>query len=585
MFNLRLKNLNVENFRGFGKVEVVFDPDLTVFISENGGGKTTVLDAVAENLRFFYHYAIIRQKYEAKLKETDVKNETLSATCKLVVEMEYPFTESIKPRLYEVKKSSVTDSVMEDTGTYHTDTTNQATHEGEENEEKEDVDDRPTSKGICEWKLNINKYGEVTPDFTTGNIAGTPGLEGYRMATSIVRDENQPVLVYYGRNAFNRPQTPSNAKIKNRIDAVYGNALEPERFSFNQLYHWYDEIQRKALQDKVLKMNEKQTQISALDLEIVNNQIESTRLEGLVNRFKVYLADTEQKIDKVKGYVQPDDAELDQLKITLTDCKDQLQTAEKTITEILGSIENLQKEKAAAEEELALVIKGKTLAKELDLINDAIIDMLNDDDKRYSNFRLDYAKGEFAIDKRTHEKTETITFTQMSSGEKALFAMVADLARRLIVANPQENNPLKTGTGIVLIDEIDQHLHPLWQSKVLVKLKEIFPKVQFVVSTHSPHILGEVHNHHIKVIDAAAIKSVEQYTFGKDITDILPIMNASTRNKQIETQLYHYSKLIAQEKWTEATALRKQLEKKIGKDELIFARADGIIKKKQLIER
>ena len=88
----------------------------------------------------------------------------------------------------------------------------------------------------------------------------------------------------------------------------------------------------------------------------------------------------------------------------------------------------------------------------------------------------------------------------MSSGEKNLFALVSDLAMRLITANPKlkgmsgvtDNNPLLQGKGIVLIDEIDLHLHPKWQSKILPKLMDLFPKVQFIITTHSPIVLQGV---------------------------------------------------------------------------------------------
>lgn len=66
--------------------------------------------------------------------------------------------------------------------------------------------------------------------------------------------------------------------------------------------------------------------------------------------------------------------------------------------------------------------------------------------------------------------------------------MVADLAARMAEANPLMLNPL-TGKGIVLIDEVDLHLHPLWQRIILKQLNHTFPNIQFIVSTHSPIIV------------------------------------------------------------------------------------------------
>ncbi|WP_294986350.1 AAA family ATPase, partial [uncultured Fibrobacter sp.] len=86
---------------------------------------------------------------------------------------------------------------------------------------------------------------------------------------------------------------------------------------------------------------------------------------------------------------------------------------------------------------------------------------------------------------------QTVRVEGLSDGEKCLIALVGDLARRLSMANACLEDPLK-GLGIVLIDEIDLHLHPAWQRNVVKKLTEAFPNCQFIMSTHSPQILGDV---------------------------------------------------------------------------------------------
>ena len=84
-----------------------------------------------------------------------------------------------------------------------------------------------------------------------------------------------------------------------------------------------------------------------------------------------------------------------------------------------------------------------------------------------------------------------IVVDQLSDGEKCTLAMFGDLARRIALANPGLSNPLE-GKGIVLIDEIELHMHPSWQRRVLSVLKSVFPNIQFIITTHSPQILGEV---------------------------------------------------------------------------------------------
>jgi predicted ATP-binding protein involved in virulence len=77
---------------------------------------------------------------------------------------------------------------------------------------------------------------------------------------------------------------------------------------------------------------------------------------------------------------------------------------------------------------------------------------------------------------------------QLSDGERSFIAMISDLGRRLALANPELENPL-LGAGVVLIDELELHLHPKWQLEVAEKLRTTFPNIQFIITTHSPFII------------------------------------------------------------------------------------------------
>ena len=84
-----------------------------------------------------------------------------------------------------------------------------------------------------------------------------------------------------------------------------------------------------------------------------------------------------------------------------------------------------------------------------------------------------------------------LNVSQLSDGEKCTMALFGDLARRLTIANPNLDNPL-LGEGVVLIDEIELHMHPFWQRNVVGKLRETFPNIQFIITTHSPIVLSEI---------------------------------------------------------------------------------------------
>ena len=86
----------------------------------------------------------------------------------------------------------------------------------------------------------------------------------------------------------------------------------------------------------------------------------------------------------------------------------------------------------------------------------------------------------------------SLNVSQLSDGERGILALVLDLAKRLSQANPESDNPLQDGKAIVLIDELDLHLHPGWQRTIVEKLLQIFPECQFIATTHSPIIIGEV---------------------------------------------------------------------------------------------
>ena len=93
----------------------------------------------------------------------------------------------------------------------------------------------------------------------------------------------------------------------------------------------------------------------------------------------------------------------------------------------------------------------------------------------------------------------SIPFDSLSGGEQAFFLLAADLARRLMLASP--GTGVEEAPGIVCIDEIELHLHPAWQKKILRTLMDTFPACQFVVSTHSPQVIGGVEAHHVRLIE------------------------------------------------------------------------------------
>lgn len=158
---------------------------------------------------------------------------------------------------------------------------------------------------------------------------------------------------------------------------------------------------------------------------------------------------------------------------------------------------------------------------------------------------------------------------ELSDGFRSIISMVADLAYRMVRLNPQLGVEATLRTpGLVLIDEVDMHLHPLWQQTVLVDLQKAFPKVQFVVTTHSPQVLSSAPAESIRVLmwgkQFEGVRHVD-FSLGANSNQLLQdIQNVSPRPQSlpIVQDLKHYLELVSEDRWDseEALALRKKLD-------------------------
>ena len=130
------------------------------------------------------------------------------------------------------------------------------------------------------------------------------------------------------------------------------------------------------------------------------------------------------------------------------------------------------------------------------------------------------------------------------------------------------DNILKETSGVVLIDEIDMHLHPSWQSKIIKILTETFSKVQFIFTTHSPSVLSNVPNKNILILDNFEIYPLENMTYGKDIEAILrEVMRIEVRPKEVVEKLKLFNDMLDKNKLSNAKDILKELEEILGKDD------------------
>ena len=181
---------------------------------------------------------------------------------------------------------------------------------------------------------------------------------------------------------------------------------------------------------------------------------------------------------------------------------------------------------------------------------------------------------------------QRLSVNQLSDGEKCMIALIGDLARRLSIANPTLDNPL-SGHGIVMVDEIDLHLHPKWQRLVVPKLLEVFTKCQFIVSTHSPHVITHVHPYSLYLLEQTpqGIRAERpRESFGKNVDRVLEDLMGldTTRPDEVEKDLQSLFLAIDEGALQVARGKIDSLRKSIGEDPDLV-RADVLIRRKEII--
>ncbi len=177
---------------------------------------------------------------------------------------------------------------------------------------------------------------------------------------------------------------------------------------------------------------------------------------------------------------------------------------------------------------------------------------------------------------------------QLSHGEKTMLALVGDLALRLAIANPQLKNPLQ-GEGVVLIDEIDLHLHPKWQKTIVKKLREVFPKIQFILTTHSPLIISQLKAENIILLENNQCIPLEKKginSYGLTIEDVLVKIQGTTHllPKEVRNEFSKLFDLIEADKLEEAKVQYSKLERIVEPTHPELLKGDTDIKIKELMK-
>ena len=189
-----------------------------------------------------------------------------------------------------------------------------------------------------------------------------------------------------------------------------------------------------------------------------------------------------------------------------------------------------------------------------------------------------------------HESQGRLPLFMLSDGVRTMLALVADVARRCASLNPQLSDQASLQTpGVLIIDEVDMHLHPRWQQQVLGLLQGAFPALQIIVSTHSPHVLSTVEKSSIRVLRAeeneVSVETPLLQTRGVESADVLAAVMGVDPIPQVEEskKLSAYRALIEDGKseGPDALTLRRHLVSHFGERHPVILECDRLVRFQQ----
>jgi predicted ATP-binding protein involved in virulence len=514
-FELKLKEIHLQNFRLFEDINVQFDDKLTVLIGENGAGKTALLKGIVKSLNVFTEKmktALTNVDFKTIYKDSDIQYDKKQSITTLHVDFleiekllpESGSIEDFQKKLEQSTSETDIQKIIEGIDT-QLEALNTMLRQTTNDEDSEKLHEKMQELSLFKDKTEEKEFLQQNEDKTSENSPKWESLE------------------------WEIRQTKTNAQISKfselkELDRLANQVHEADRRdeSLSLPVVVYYSSERLAVHEK--------NQLGEEDTSVFNTYDDA--LNGKSLNFKWFL----------NWFIWKEDN----------------RSTEQTL---------------------------------LDTIQSAIFTILNDDENvfkslktnrtRRNDYRLIMEKGKAKIE-----------INQLSSGEKSLFVLVSDLARRLSLANPQSENPLKDGQGIVLIDEIDLHLHPRWQRKVLTCLQEIFPKIQWVVTTHSPLVISgydispqqvlilteEEDTNHKMVISLA---DLHVHNSGVEPNRILEeIMRVRLRDKMAEDKMADLSKLLNPVDFEKPSTrqLMDELTKRFGTDDSFIKRAEHTFK-------
>lgn len=518
---MEIKKLMLQNLGRFDQLEVDFAPtkknksNVTVFIGNNGAGKTSILEALATSLSWFVARVRSEKGTGTIINEFAIINEAPAASITLQL-CDDTLSRGVLDKEIQSYKWSLTKA------------------------RKGHKSDKPS------YLSELTKLADVYRQLLTNN--STASL---------------PLIAYY---PVERSVLEIPLKIKNKHNFTQIEGYENALFrgvDFRLFFEWFRER------------------------EDIENQEENILYEKYFSDDFNY-AEANNNIDKASNELEILRSKSRKIDIYFQKLRSQLESAVTSDGEanhdisfyknLTKELKSIKKEYESINREMEKIDFKKPILthkdKQLEAVRTAITAFMPE----LSNIRVQRKPH---LHMSVEKNGKSLNVMQLSQGEKSLMALVGDIARRLAMMNPSLENPLD-GDGIILIDELDMHLHPSWQRNLVHRFTETFKNCQIILTTHSPLVISDQKDILVYLLKDGEIDSLSPL-FGKDVnTVLLEAMDTNIRDPEIDRKLRDLADLIQDNKLNEAKKLYEQLYNLLPENNIELAKANLIIRKKEL---